>query len=63
MSAALSHGDEGRDLVGAVRRIGDLGPVYGVVGVGVGGLVDIRLVESGTMAKYPASEVKRDPRP
>ena len=60
---ALSPGIVGddRDLVGALHRFGEFGPVYEVVGLAENGFVTICLVESGEMATYPADEVRNDP--
>jgi hypothetical protein len=49
------------DLVGTLHRFGDIGPVYEVIGVEDEGFVTVRLVESGTTARYPIEEVRLDP--
>lgn len=63
MSATSVRTDnlENRDLIGALHRFGETGPVYEVVDLADEGCVTIRLVESGETARYPAAEVRNDP--
>ena len=64
MGAAFANiASSDRDLVGALHRFGEIGPVYEVVGLSDEGFVTICMVETGEEAKYPAAEVRNDPIP
>ncbi len=54
------------DLTGAIRRFGEFGPVYEVIGdagrdARGRAQVRIRVVESGEELDYPIDEVRADP--
>ena len=62
MSAALSeHPDDGAELVGTYRRIGEIGPPYEVVAIARSGKVQICLLESGELVEYPTRDARQDP--
>ncbi len=48
-------------FVGQVRRFGDHGPAYEVVGVASPTAVDIAVIESGEQLSYPVSDLLADP--
>ena len=54
-------------LVGSVRRVGNAGPPYEILGLstaltGDAPLVRIRVIESGEDLDYPLSDLLNDPR-
>lgn len=61
--ATIKQSDQrpGGELIGTIRRFGEYGVAYEVIGLGEEGQVLVRVVESGETLGYPAANVRTDP--
>ena len=53
--------DDPRKLIGQIRRLGEAGPAYQIMGVDESGNVVIEIIESDERVTSPLAEVLNDP--
>ena len=59
--AATSYKVEPEKLVGTFRRFGEFGPVYEILAMQAGGMVEIEVPETGEKTSVSLDEVLEDP--